>query len=50
MILGNKLLAFSTGSSLMKNKIVIKNMKVTVDTRELTSTAKVHVVGRFSKR
>ena len=32
--LGNKFLAFSTGSSLIKNKIVIKNMKPTVDTRE----------------
>ena len=48
--LGSKFLAFSTGSSLIKNKIVIKNMKPTVDTRELTSTMKVHVVGWFSKR
>lgn len=42
---GNRLFAFSTGSSLMRNRRVIRPMNETVEAREQTSTMNFAEVG-----
>ena len=42
---GNRLFAFSTGSSLIRNKTVIRPMNATVEAREQTSTMNFTEVG-----